>query len=70
MKYIIDKDFEKITIDDIKCKSQMKKFYEEAGVKTARYHLTTTLEEGLKFIEQVGYPVVVKPDTVSKNASI
>ncbi len=49
-------------IDDIKCKSQMKKFYEEAGVKTARYHLTTTLEEGLKFIEQVGYPVVVKPD--------
>lgn len=49
-------------IEDIKCKSQMKKFYEEAGVKTARYHLTTTLEEGLKFIEQVGYPVVVKPD--------
>lgn len=49
-------------IDDIKCKSQMKKFYEAAGVKTARYHLTTTLEEGLKFIEQVGYPVVVKPD--------
>ena len=49
-------------IDDIKCKSQMKKFYEQAGVKTARYHLTTTLEEGLKFIEQVGYPVVVKPD--------
>jgi len=49
-------------IEDIKCKSQMKKFYEEAGVKTARYHLTTTLEEGLKFIEEVGYPVVVKPD--------
>lgn len=49
-------------IEEIKCKSQMKKFYEEAGVKTARYHLTTTLEEGLKFIEQVGYPVVVKPD--------
>lgn len=49
-------------IEDIKCKSQMKKFYEEAGVKTARYHLTTTLEEGLKFIEAVGYPVVVKPD--------
>lgn len=49
-------------IEEIKCKSQMKRFYEEAGVKTARYHLTTTLEEGLKFIEQVGYPVVVKPD--------
>ncbi|MCI9049676.1 MAG: ATP-grasp domain-containing protein [Coprobacillus sp.] len=49
-------------IEDIKCKSQMKKFYKEAGVKTARYHLTTTLEEGLKFIQEVGYPVVVKPD--------
>lgn len=49
-------------IEDIKCKSQMKKFYEEAGVKTARYHLTSTLEEGLKFIKKVGYPVVVKPD--------
>ncbi len=49
-------------IEDIKCKSQMKKFYKEAGVKTARYHLTTTFEEGLKFIQEVGYPVVVKPD--------
>ena len=49
-------------IEDIKCKSQMKKFYEEAGVKTARYHLTTTFEEGKKFIKEVGYPVVVKPD--------
>jgi hypothetical protein len=49
-------------IEDIKCKSQMKKFYKEASVKTARYHLTTTLEEGLKFIQEVGYPVVVKPD--------
>lgn len=49
-------------IEDIKCKSQMKKFYEQAGVKTARYHLTTTFEEGLDFIKEVGYPVVVKPD--------
>lgn len=49
-------------INEIKTKSGMKKFYEEAGIKTARYHLTTTLEEGKKFIEQVGYPVVVKPD--------
>ena len=49
-------------IEDIKCKSKMKKFYEEAGVKTARYHLDTNLDEGLQFIEKVGYPVVVKPD--------
>ena len=49
-------------IQDIKCKSLMKKFYEKAGVKTARYHMVSTLEEGLKFIEEVAYPVVVKPD--------
>ena len=49
-------------IEDIKCKSKMKKFYEEAGVKTARYHLVTNLDECLQFIEKVGYPVVVKPD--------
>ena len=49
-------------IEDIKCKSKMKKFYEEAGVKTARFHLVTDLKEGQKFIKEVGYPVVVKPD--------
>lgn len=49
-------------INEIKTKSGMKKFYEEAGIKTARYHLTTTLQEGKKFIKKVGYPVVVKPD--------
>ncbi|MEG0683540.1 MAG: carbamoylphosphate synthase large subunit [Coprobacillus sp.] len=49
-------------IDDIKCKSKMKYFYEKAGIKTARYHMVTTLKEALKFIKEVGYPVVVKPD--------
>lgn len=49
-------------IQNTKCKSKMKKFYRRAGIKTARYHLTSTLEKGLKFIEKVGYPVVVKPD--------
>lgn len=49
-------------IEDIKCKSKMKKFYEEAGVKTARYHLVADFESGLKFVHDVGYPVVVKPD--------
>ncbi len=48
-------------INEIKTKSGMKKFYEEAGIKTARYHLTTTLQEGKNFIEKVDYPVVVKP---------
>lgn len=50
------------TIDGIKYKSKMKEYYAAAGVKTARYHMVTTVEEGLAFIEQVGYPVIVKPD--------
>ena len=50
------------SIDGIKYKSKMKEYYEKAGVPTARYHLVTTLEEGLAFIKEAGYPVIVKPD--------
>ena len=53
-----------------KLKSNMKAYYEKAGVPVARYHLATTLEEGLKFIQEVGYPVIVKPDDgVGANAT-
>ena len=44
----------------------MKKFYEEAGVKTARYHLTSTLEEGLKFCTYCGAPVAAPAPTIRK----
>ena len=48
----------------------MKAYYEKAGVPVARYHLATTLEEGQKFIQEVGYPVIVKPDDgVGANAT-
>ncbi|MBQ8803512.1 MAG: ATP-grasp domain-containing protein [Tyzzerella sp.] len=50
------------SIDGIKYKSKMKEYYAKAGVKTARYHLVSNFEEGMKFIGEVGYPVVVKPD--------
>ena len=57
-------------IDEIKYKSRMKEYYAKAGIPTARYHLVSTLEEGLEFIAQVGYPVVVKPDNgVGANAT-
>ena len=49
-------------IDGIKYKSKMKEYYAKAGVPTARYHLVTNLAEGKAFIDEVGYPVVVKPD--------
>lgn len=44
-------------------KSHMKRFFNEAGVKTARYILVSSLQESLKFIDQVGYPVFAKPDS-------
>ena len=49
-------------IDGIKFKSKMKEYYAKAGVPTARYHLVDTLEGGLKFVADAGYPVIVKPD--------
>lgn len=45
-----------------KSKFAMKEFYAKAGVPSAKCHWVTTLEEGLKFIQEVGYPVIVKPD--------
>ena len=49
-------------ISEFKLKSEMKYYYEKAGVKSARYHLVTTFEEGKDFISKVGYPVIVKPN--------
>lgn len=46
----------------IKCKSRMKEYYKKAGVVTARYCMATSLESCRKFIDEVGYPVIVKPD--------
>ena len=46
----------------IKEKSLMKKLYREGGIPTARQSLVTTREDGRAFVEEVGYPVIVKPD--------
>jgi hypothetical protein len=43
-------------------KSMMKDFYIQANVPVARYHHCTSFEEDMKFIELVGYPVIVKPN--------
>lgn len=55
--------FHTTDLDAVKRKSEMKKGYRKAGVKTARFHLVDDLEGCRAFIRQVGYPVVVKPDT-------
>ncbi len=46
----------------IKEKSLMKQLYLEAGIPTARQHIVTDRKAGRAFIEEVGYPVIVKPD--------
>lgn len=52
-------------IQNLKKKSKMKLFFEKSGVKTVKCHTYTTREDALKFIDEVGYPVVVKPDSGS-----
>ena len=49
-------------IDFIKEKSLMKKLYLEAGIPTARQHIISTREAGRAFTDEVGFPVIVKPD--------
>ena len=49
-------------IERYKSKSAMKPYYAKAGVPTARCHKITTLEAAREFLDQVGYPVIVKPD--------
>ena len=49
-------------IPRIKYKSKMKAYYQKAGITTARFHMVDNFEGCRKFIDEVGYPVVVKPD--------
>ena len=46
----------------IKEKSRMKELYRKAGIPVARLSHVTTREAGRDFTEEVGYPVIVKPD--------
>lgn len=48
---------------DYQSKSGMKKYFQKAKVKTARYIMVSSLEESLKFVKEVGYPVFSKPDS-------
>lgn len=45
-----------------RCKSLMKELYKKRSIPSARLHVVSTLEAAQKFIQEVGYPVVVKPD--------
>ena len=50
------------TITEYQSKAAMKKYYEKAGLKTARYALVHSLQDAIDFVDEVGYPVVLKPD--------
>jgi tRNA(Leu) C34 or U34 (ribose-2'-O)-methylase TrmL len=52
-------------IQNLKRKSMMKSFFEKSGVKTVKCHKYTDREKALAFINEVGFPVVVKPDSGS-----
>ena len=54
--------FQTQDMDRIKQKSAMKRYYQAAGIPTARYHLVEDLTGAKAFAHQVGYPVIVKPD--------
>ena len=46
----------------IKFKSRMNEYYRKAGIPVARYHMVDSFEGCRAFIDEVGYPVVVKAD--------
>ena len=54
--------FQEEDMPRIKLKSRMKEFYRQAGIPAARYHIVEGLEDCRAFIQEVGYPVVAKPD--------
>lgn len=49
-------------MDIVKYKSLMKKNYTKAGIPVARYHIVDNYENCMAFINEVGFPVVAKPD--------
>lgn len=46
----------------IKYKSRMKEYYQKVGIPTARYHMVDDFEHCMRFIDEVHFPVIVKPD--------
>ncbi|MDO3409418.1 ATP-grasp domain-containing protein [Saccharibacillus sp. CPCC 101409] len=49
-------------VDNLKQKSKMKDFFQASGVDTVRFLKNPERESAAAFIEQNGFPVVVKPD--------
>lgn len=61
-EFNINSGFKTVDIPRIKFKSKMKEFYINAGIPVARYHIVDNWEGCKAFIDEVGYPVITKPD--------
>ncbi len=61
-EFHITSGFMQEDMERVKRKSAMKAYYQKAGIPVARYHLVDNYEMTSAFAEEVGYPVVVKPD--------
>ena len=61
-EFHITSGFQEADMFKVKYKSAMKEYYAKAGIPTARYHIVDNFENSRAFANQVGYPVVVKPD--------
>ena len=54
--------FQPEDMERCKYKSGMKAYYAQAGIPAARWHIVDDEKGCLKFIKEVGWPVIVKPD--------
>ena len=61
-EFHITSGFQLEDMPKVKYKSKMKAYYQKVGIPTARYHIVDDWDGCRAFIDEVGYPVIVKPD--------
>jgi len=49
-------------VDRLKKKSMMKRIFQDAGLSAAQGAVVSTVQEALRLAEELGYPVILKPD--------
>ena len=54
--------YKNLDMPKIKKKSKMKQIFKNAGIPVARGAVVNTIDDALKLIKKVGYPVCAKPD--------
>lgn len=58
----ITSGFQTADMPKVKYKSLMKEYYQKVGIPTARYHIVDDWDGCKAFIDEVKWPVIVKPD--------